>query len=157
MKEIKGFEGRYSITTDGKVWSHKSNRFIKASNNGTGYYYLPLRKNGRQYGRLIHRLVAQAFIPNPYNKKTVNHKDCNKMNNIVSNLEWCSDLENKRHAVDNNLYESGEDRYNSKLTNKQVEEIRNLDKSNIVQRRIAEKYGVSYTLISLIINNKQRM
>ena len=90
MRDIKDYEGLYAITINGKVWSYKSNKFLKpADNNGKGYMIICLVKNGKKKTHYIHRLVAEAFIPNPDNLPQVNHKDENKQNNCVSNLEWC--------------------------------------------------------------------
>lgn len=89
---------------------------------GRGYHQIDLYKNRivKQIG--IHRLVAQAFIPNPNNKPQVNHKDGIKINNHVSNLEWVSASENIQHAILNNLRDTpkGENHYFSKLTNADV-------------------------------------
>ena len=89
-KPIEGFDG-YEISSHGRVRSFKNKtpRILKTS-SCRGYRVLILRKDGKSYGCKIHRLVAEAFIPNPDNLPCVNHKDENKANNNVSNLEWCS-------------------------------------------------------------------
>lgn len=89
MKDIKGYEGLYAITEDGKVWSYKSKKFLK-NRNYHGYYGVVLYKDKQPDVRLIHRLVGEAYIPNPDNYPVLNHKDECKTNNCVSNLEWCS-------------------------------------------------------------------
>lgn len=101
MKDIQGYEGLYAITKDGQVWSYKSNRFLKPSTtNGEGTYLkVSLSKEGKVSKRYIHRLVAEAFIPNPENKPEVNHIDENKQNNCVSNLEWVTEKENANHGT----------------------------------------------------------
>ena len=98
MKDIKDYEGLYAITEDGQVWSYRSNKFIKAFNNGYGYYQVCLSKEGKVSKKRIHRLVAEAYIPNPENKCDVNHKDEDKSNNHVSNLEWATRSENVRYG-----------------------------------------------------------
>lgn len=119
-KDINGFEGLYQVSSSGRVKSldrivdnHMGGcysikgRIISASNNGTGYLFLNLCKNGVHHRYYIHRLVANAFIENPLNHKQINHKDEDKENNNVSNLEWC----NSRY---NNTYGSRLDRLSKK-------------------------------------------
>ena len=89
MKDIKGYEGLYAITTCGKVWSYRSKKFLRPSNDGRGYLFVGLCKNGTRKQYRIHRLVAEAYIPNPDNLPEVNHKDENKEHNYIGNLEWC--------------------------------------------------------------------
>ena len=69
----------------------------------TGYYSVDLRKNGKRYKCRIHRLVAEAFIPNPDNLPQVNHKDENKLNNEASNLEWCDNTYNTHYSKHQDL------------------------------------------------------
>ena len=89
MKYIKGYERLYSITEDGCVYSHYLKRFLKPVKIRKGYYQIGLSKNGERKLYLIHRLVAETYIPNPNNLPIVNHKDENPKNNNVDNLEWC--------------------------------------------------------------------
>ena len=98
-KDIKDYEGLYAITRDGKVWSYRSNKFLKHSNNGKGYYQISLCKDGKGKNYLIHRLVAEAFIPNPLGLPQVNHKDENPQNNCASNLEWCDAKYNANYGT----------------------------------------------------------
>lgn len=94
MKNIKGYNGEYSITSCGKVWSHKSNRFLTPHIDKSGYYNIVLMNNGTQKNHKVHRLVGEAYIPNPDNKPCINHKDENKIHNYISNLEWVTVAEN---------------------------------------------------------------
>ncbi len=100
--EIKNFE-HYSISKDGLVRSNLTGKLLKPFKKTTGYLMVHLYKEGRKYGRVIHRLLAETFIPNPENKYCVNHKDGNKLNNSLDNLEWCTYQENSRHAFDTGL------------------------------------------------------
>lgn len=79
------------------LYEGKSKKLIKDKNN---YLSVILSKKSRQERCLVHRLVAEAFIPNPNSLPEVNHKDCNPMNNCFENLEWCTHLQNVRHSVD---------------------------------------------------------
>lgn len=99
-KDIKGYEGRYKVSNLGNVKSllGKKERILKSLNHTEGYYKVILYKENIAKNKCIHRLVAEAFIDNPQNKKDINHKDGNKHNNNVSNLEWCTRKENVIHA-----------------------------------------------------------
>ena len=113
-KDIKGYEGLYQISNFGEVislnYNHtKTKKLLKPQKNKNGYLHVNI--GGKCIS--IHRLVAEAFILNPDNKKYVNHKDCNKQNNFVSNLEWNTAKENTQHAVKNKLIS-----YNTKLKKK---------------------------------------
>lgn len=115
FRNIVGYEGLYQVSNLGNIKSlerTKTNhskyqlvngRILKSSINHKGYVYVILYKNNKQKGYLVHRLVAEAFIPNPENKPQVNHIDGNKLNNHVSNLEWVSQQENMQHALSNGL------------------------------------------------------
>jgi len=102
---LKDYEGRYSITVDGRIISHlgKKDRLMRLFLHETGYYVVTLRKGGRYFTRKVHRLLAIQFIPNTSNKPEVNHKDGNKEHNVLSNLEWATHLENMHHAEINGL------------------------------------------------------
>lgn len=97
MRDIKGFEGKYAITSCGKVWSYKRQKFLKPFKNNDGYYIIDLGNKARD--KRVHRLVAEAYIPNPLGLDTVNHKDECKTNNCVNNLEWMSSTDNIRYGT----------------------------------------------------------
>lgn len=100
-KDIINFPN-YQISNLGNVYS-KKNYKIRKSFVSNGYLCIYLFKNGKRYRKKIHRLVAEAFIPNPNNLPIINHIDGNKMNNIVSNLEWCTSKQNTIHAYKTGL------------------------------------------------------
>lgn len=99
-KDVKGYEGRYKVSNLGNVKSllGRKERVLRPLNQSKGYYKVILYNKGNRENRCIHRLVAESFISNPENKIDVNHKDGNKHNNNVSNLEWNTRSENMKHA-----------------------------------------------------------
>ena len=108
----------------------------------------------------IHKAVAETFIPNPHNYPCINHKDGNKLNNSINNLEWCSYKQNSIHARDNKLIDitkfSGEKHKNSKLTNEIVKFIRESYKPRdkvFGCRALARKFGVDHEVIRRICHN----
>lgn len=106
MRDVVGFEGLYGITSCGKVWSYKRNKFLHTY-GGDDYQMVCLYKEGKSYFDYVHRLVAKAYLPNPNNWPDVNHKDEVKTHNWVNNLEWCTRIYNlhysniwtKRHQI----------------------------------------------------------
>lgn len=101
MKDIPGYEGLYAATEDGKIWSYKKNSFIDPNSSTHGYKQIQLWKNGKYKTFRWHRLIALTFIPNPNNLPEVNHKDENKFNNAVDNLEWCERNYNHNYGTRN--------------------------------------------------------
>lgn len=93
-RPIKGWEGYYTITNDGRVYSIRSGRYLDKGSDKDGYKLVTLSANGIKRTYRIHRLVAETFIENPSNKNEVNHKDFNKQNNWFENLEWVTQKEN---------------------------------------------------------------
>lgn len=98
MRRIQGYECKYSVTRDGKVWSDYKKGFLKPKIDKWGYEVVVLYKNGKPSSFLVHRLVAQEFIENADNLSTVNHIDGVKTNNRATNLEWMSVSDNLKHA-----------------------------------------------------------
>lgn len=98
---IKGYEGLYEVSDQGRVKSLKfgKERILKPRRNNCGYLQVCLYKNVEQKMYLVHRLVSKTFIPNPKNLTEVNHKDENKENNSVQNLEWCDRKYNNNYGT----------------------------------------------------------
>jgi len=156
FKQIKGYNN-YLISDLGRVFSFYTKKVLKPGKNQDGYLFVVLYKNGVRKIHRIHRLVALAFIPNVYNKRTVNHIDGCKINNFVYNLEWCTHSENSQHGFVNGLIKpkKGSKVGNSKLTESQVLEIRKLYATgDYYQKDLAKIFDVSRRLIGLIINRK---
>lgn len=100
-KDIEGYKGLYQVSSWGRVKNYRSGRVLKCDKTTYGYLRVTLVNNGNIQHQLVHRLVAEAFIPNPENKPQVNHIDENKENNCVENLEWCTRSENMNHGTRN--------------------------------------------------------
>lgn len=110
-KPVKGYEGYYEVSNLGRVKSkarkyyrsdvlyHLKERVMKVSPSSSGYNTIILTVNGKAKSYLLHRLIALAFIENPQNKKCINHKDGDKFNNSLENLEWCTYSENRNHGL----------------------------------------------------------
>ena len=123
LKDIKGYEGLYQITDDGKVYSILKKRFIYTSRDKYGYEQCLLYKNNKHKTKKVHRLVAEHFIPNPYNKPQVNHIDGIRDNNNINNLEWCTNSENQLHSYRfNNRIPSN--KYVNKRTRAEKKEVK---------------------------------
>ena len=145
-KQLKQFDNQYSVTDTGIVYSLKGNKkelIGKISNSG--YREVVINHKGKKKYLLVHRLVAENFIYNEFNARTVNHKDGNKLNNSVDNLEWCSDSNNLIHARDNCLLKI-------KIDKKISEQIKN-EIGTI--REIAKKYGIGKTQVGYIKQGKR--
>ena len=118
FKDVIGYEDYFKISNHGNLYSKLSNRLLKQTVSATGYYTVATKIGGRTGTAIcfkIHRLVAEAFLEPPskqqlqwasttkYNKVLVNHKDGNKLNNNVDNLEWATASENTNHAISTGL------------------------------------------------------
>lgn len=159
-KDIPGYEGIYKISTSGVVISYNYNHtkkegVIKSRVTKLGYVNIGLHKDKKQKTFRLHRLVMLTFVGE--SKLPVNHKDGDKLNNSLENLEYCTQSENIKHAFRTGLSDNrkGEDHARSKLTEKQVLEIKELLKiGKYRQRDIADMFGVAQATICLINTGK---
>ena len=160
-RDIEGYNG-YQISTFGRIKSFKryhEGRILVPAIDKYGYLRIILCKNNRTKQNLIHRLVAEAFIPNPKNKPQVNHINGIKTDNRVENLEWCTGSENMRHAYATNLKTNarGENHVRAALTNEQAKWCRDVYVPNSVKfncKALAGKLGTSEDVIRLIIHGE---
>ena len=161
FKEIEGYEGLYKVSDKGMVFSTPR----KGTKGGTlppieeEYQSVVLCKKMKCKKHKIHRLVAKAFISNPNGYNMVNHKDGNKYNNHVSNLEWCNNSINVQHAYDNNLIKPKRGSLNgmSKLIEEEVKDIREYAKLHPNKHRtyLANKYNVSKATVKDIVMRRR--
>jgi len=161
-KTIPGFS-LYQASTLGNLktfnWKNKGvERIMKPAKDASGYLRTVLiNDKGKHCTIKVHRIIATTFLENPENKKQVNHKDADKSNNRVDNLEWCTFTENIRHSIDNNLMvpHPGEKNGFSKLTEKQVLEIRAKFRKRIYTREmLGQEYGVKPSCIKDVVTRK---
>ena len=115
-KPLEGLEHLYQVSNMGNVSNYR--KYLSGQLINSGYLKIGLKYKGKTLNRLVHRLVATAFIDNPDNKREVNHKDGNKLNNIATNLEWVSSAENKKHSKDTGLWV-----YNSPTKGKKIGKV----------------------------------
>jgi len=167
-KEIKGYDGIYQVSNLGNVKSldhycvnrlgtgKQTGRVLKQQKSNKGYLRVTLSYNKKRFTTGVHRLVALEFIPNPENKPQVNHINGIKNDNRVDNLEWCTNSENQRHAVKNNLCNPNyaEKHHNSKLSNKEALNARALFKMGFTNKELASYYDISQSAMSNILTNK---
>ncbi|WP_440972015.1 HNH endonuclease [Megamonas funiformis] len=121
---IDNIETDYDINELGEIYSHKTNKILTGTVYNTGYKMVRLTIEGKKKGYAIHRLVAQTFIPNPDNLPVVNHKDGNKLNNHMNNLEWVSQSKNRQHAIQTKI---------SKLATGKREKIKDINENDWIR------------------------
>lgn len=149
-RNICGYEGLYQISTFGRVKSFwlSPPRILKPVFDN-GYLKVSLCKGNIKGRHRVNRLVAEAFIERQIGKNEVNHIDGCKLNNYVGNLEWASRVENAAHAKQNGLYKSGGECSWAKLTNEQIDYIRE-NPDNLKCAALARMFSVNNTTISRI-------
>lgn len=178
-KDVGDYEGVYQISNLGRIkslnrivdWNgtkkHIKEKIRVVCLDGLGYYRTCLNKNGKSKTIKVHRLVAQAFIPNPDNKEEVNHINGIKTDNRVENLEWCTRSENNQHAYKTGLHKPiihteeaknkisiknrGERNSQSKFKNSDILAIRELRKEGLKHKEIAKRLNISMGVINSVI------
>ena len=153
MKKIEGYNDYY-VTDEGDVYSYKYTvrRKLKPRANTRGYLYVNLCKKGKYKSKSLHRLVAEAFLNNENELPQVNHIDGNKLNNNITNLEWCSASSNIKHAFETGLNTPrvGSQHHDTHLSENDVLTIRQLLVTGNSRMYIANKYKVSVSSIKNI-------
>lgn len=159
MKSIIGYNN-YLAHKSGNIYSKKTNRFMRPMLNQSGYQYVILQENNTKKKELVHRLIAKSFLNNPYNKFQVNHIDGNKINNNISNLEWCTQSENTIHAFKNGLMKV------SKSSIDNIREMGKLSAKKVINITTGKIYssakeasineGVNYKTLNGYLNNKYK-
>ena len=163
---VAGYEGLYEVAEDGRVIAsprpgrgyRRYERVLRPHRKKDGHWNVGLTKDGRQKKHHVHRIVAEAFIPNPQNLPVVNHIDGNPSNNHRSNLEWCTVSHNVHHAYDSGLRDAQREtlrRLRAKLTATQVKEIRRryAEGSDTIMT-LGSEFGVHYTTIWNVVSGK---
>jgi hypothetical protein len=149
-------DSKYSITKGGTVLNEWTGAILNQCISKTGYKVVSLHRKTTK----LHRLLAIAFIPNPNNYTIINHIDGNKLNNELSNLEWCNHSHNLKHAYDIGLRKPtkgkslGVEHGRSNLTSDDVLHIRDMHKEHKTQQEIADFYNCNRSIIQRIVTNK---
>ena len=149
-KDIEGYEGLYQISNKGRVKSlgnnkNRKEKILSCKPNNKGYLRVNLYKNGKKKHFSVHRLVAIAFIPNPNNLLEVNHKDENKENNHVKNLEWCTSEYNNNYGTHNER---------SSISRKGKKHKKHKFKKQILCIETGEIFDTSQDVINIMFNGK---
>lgn len=156
-KAIPGFPNYY-ISDEGDVFSDMTGKWIKLKHdiNWSGYHRVSIRYNGTTIRKSVHRLVAEAFVPNPYNLLEVDHIDFNRGNNKSTNLMWLSRLDNQRHSILHGRRDHllGENHHKAVLTESDVRQIRNLYVPyKFTTTKLAKMFGVNHkTIVNIVLN-----
>ncbi len=163
--DVQSFEGYYQVSTHSRIKSldrwvsangGKSFRKGRLLRPGQGVYlHVVLSKKGVTTNHLLHRLLAVAFIPNPDNKPEVNHKDGNKRNNDLSNLEWSTSKENKEHACRLGLMDSGPNP--NKARKGTAHGCAKLTEEDIPTIRLMAKQGMGFTEIARVLASQKNI
>ena len=151
--DIKGYENKYSISDDGEVWSYYKQEYMKPNLGGYGYKQIQLAKNGKRKTYQIHKLVLEHFTEKVSGKEFCNHKNGDKHDNRIENLEWCTISENNKHAYRTGL--KGKSVGNPKYLIEQIKAAKYLLHTSMTGKEIAKATGMSESCVSLIKRNER--
>jgi hypothetical protein len=176
MRDVPGYEGLYSVTEDGCIWSHDrvvtgpkltkeiKGRWLRPGRANNGYPTVSLGKAGVSRTWKVARLVALAWIPNPQSLPVINHLNGNKADSRAVNLEWCTSSQNNRHAMETGLKRRSTPRKDiamrslgiasRKLTQEQIQEVFALRAGGMLQRDIGARFGVGQDVVSRILSGE---
>lgn len=144
MKE----DSRYEISKLGIVRNKQTKKIKSQYVSSTGYYMISISRNNKSNPYRVHRLIANNYMENPENKPSINHKDGNKLNNCIDNLEWCSHQENMTHAFKTGLANNtGENNGMAKINIEIARNIKKMLRAKISQQKIADSFGISRSLV----------
>lgn len=151
--DIEGYENLYAISSKGRCWSYKTNKFLKEDINNDGYLRFSLFKDGKHKRYLAHRLVAKSFVDNPNQYPEINHINENVKDNYVENLEWCTHKQNVNYGSRNK-------KVSMALKNNQnsAKRVQNIDTLNIYDSltKAEKETGIGLSQISLCCKNKAK-
>lgn len=159
-RDVDGYDGDYQISNYGRAKSFKQGKIIILKPGyKSGYLWFSLSKDNHRKYCAVHRLVAQAFIPNPDGKPQINHIDGHPLNNYVCNLEWATGVENQQHAITTGLFahKKGTECYQAKLTTELAQWILSVFKSGDKQfgaRPLARQLGIDRAVIQNLVHGK---
>lgn len=158
-RPVVGFETHYAVSSLGRIMrvaggkAARPGRILKPTPNAGGYPTVWLSVNGIHHARMVHLLTAQAFIGPPYGRE-VNHKDANKLNPAMTNLEYATRRENADHAMAFGLYNKGTQCYNAVVTPLEVRGVRAAYAKGETQKNIAAHYGIGKHIVQSIVTGK---
>lgn len=151
---LPNFENHYEINKNGDVRNKKNKKMLKAVLANNGYYMVAICINYKVTNLTVHRLKALAFMPNPNNYRCVNHIDENRLNNDLSNLEWCTYKHNNRESFINKAKAGRKRISGQRFSIEDVLRIRQLQKSGITMVKIAKDYKTKPDTIGDIVHRR---